>query len=274
MDRERASRRDELSATRAVGRRVQAESRAEREFPPAQPGPGAPVPPWAPTVVHAPADRGHGLADPTTVVPLPATPPPIQGLHRAEAPRHESRRRVRVWALVGGGLALLLVAVAGVVALTSGRADAPLPVPQVSPPQANPAAAAPGTPAATGAQARLDEQVRADAAAVAQLADRWVPQLYAERTGVQRGAATMNAETILRDYTAVKAQYPAALLLASGDFTSFALPGYYVMVAPVPFATPAEVLAWCAAERRADEFCFAKRLSRTAGPEGSTVYRD
>jgi hypothetical protein len=170
-----------------------------------------------------------------------------------------------------------LLGVGGTVVLTRGE-SAPVAVgPGVAPPvqPSVPASANPTTPAdPTSAQGRLDAQVRTDAAAVAALADRWVPQLYAERPGAVRGSSTMDATSILRDYTAVKAQYPNALLLASGDFTSFAMPGYYVVVEPRPVATAQEAVAWCTAQARSAEFCYAKLLSHTAGPDGSTVYRN
>jgi hypothetical protein len=224
-------------------------------------GPGGPVPRSAPTTAHATgAARGYGRADPTVSVTLP---PPLPG-----APAQPLRRRGR-WPLVVGIVGIVaavgLAVAGGVVVLTrGGPSPLPPPTPQSSVPN----------PPATGTQARLDEQVRTDAAAVAALVDRWVPQLYAERPGARRGAVTMDAESVMRDVTAVKAQFPGALLLASGDFTSFAMPGYYVVVAPNPFASASEVLAWCEARGRTDQFCFAKRISKTAGPDGSTVYRN
>ncbi|MGE3289077.1 MAG: hypothetical protein AB7J32_23670 [Pseudonocardia sp.] len=246
---------------------------------PGQVPPGGPVPRSAPTTFHpTAAARAYGRADPTSVVPLPGAPPPAQGL--SGAPATAPHRRTWLWALIAGLVVVALLGVGGVVVLTRGESAPVAGGPAVAPPPGQPSvpAAPPANPAPpvdpTSAQGRLDAQVRTDAAAVAALADRWVPQLYAERSGAVRGSATMDATSILRDYTAVKAQYPNALLLASGDFTSFAMPGYYVVVEPRPFATAQEAVTWCTAEGRSAEFCYAKLLSHTAGPDGSTVYRN
>lgn len=252
----------------------------ERDVGREQYGPGR-VPRSAPTTAHpSAAARPHGRADPTTFVPLTGAPPG-QGL--TGAPAAPRRRRALWWVLAAVVLVVALLAVGGFVVLTGGQ-DGPGPV--VAAPAPPPAAPAPADPAPvdpssvdpssvdpSSAQGRLDTQVSTDAAAVTALADRWVPQLYAERLGAVRGTSTMDATSILRDYTAVKSQYPNALLLVSGDFTSFAMPGYYVVVEPRGFATAQEALAWCTSEARGSEFCYAKLLSHTAAPEGSTVYR-
>lgn len=257
--------------------------------PPLPPPLSPPVAPSAPTTAHPTAARAYGPADPTSLVSLPGAPPPAQGLPGAPT-QGAPRRRAWLWALIAGLVVVALLSVGAVVVLQrSGDVAA---APAAGPPPAAPGVApngagapppsrdpvpttepaAPADPAS--AQGRLDTQLRTDAAAVVALDGRWVAQLYAERPGAVRGASTMDATSILRDYTAVKAQYPDALLLSSGDFTSFAMPGYYVVVSPTPYATAQEALAWCGTEQRGREFCFAKLLSRTAGPEGSTVYRN
>lgn len=121
------------------------------------------------------------------------------------------------------------------------------------------------------AQGRLDERVREDRAAAEALAERWVPQLHAVRVGTAPGDAA-SPEEVVRGHDTVRATHPGALLVASAEFSSFEQPGWYVVVAPAGFDTAAGALAWCRAEGLPRTSCYAKRLSHTAGPAGSTVY--
>ena len=250
MERDLNRWRAELAALHAAGRLSDEEYAAARTQLVRPDDPAA-------SFVDPAVPRGRAAA--TSVVAMPLRPPP-------------SARWRDPW--VAAGLVVLFVA-AMVVVMVLDRREAPPPPASTASTASTSAPQAPPTAApAPGARGRLDQQVRTDAAAVEPLVDRWVPQLYAGRIGAVRGAANETADSVLRDYDAVRQQYPSALLLVSGTFTSFELPDYYVVVLPTPFATPAEVLAWCTQQRRADEYCFAKRLSHTAGPAGSTVYRN
>lgn len=194
----------------------------------------------------------------TSLAPFPPAPPPF-GL--SGPPATPPRPRGGGRALLAATLALV-VAVAVVAVVFVHRRSAAVPPP---PPVA--------VPVASAAQTRLDEQLRTDTAAVEALADRWVPELFAVRIGTAPGDA-VSAEAVLRSYEAARAAHPRALLLSSSAFRSFELTGYYVVVMPMPFAGSAEAIAWCAAQDLGRQECFAKRLSHTAGPAGSTVYQD
>lgn len=195
-------------------------------------------------------------AEYTVLTPLPPAPP-AYGL---SAPQATPRSRGGLWALVAAVLAVILaLAVVGLAYLHRRPAPAPAPAPVAA-------------PVLSAAQARLDEQVRTDGPAVEALADRWVPQLFAARVGTAPGDVA-SADAVLRSYEAARATNPKALLLSSGTFRSFERPGFYVIVMPTPFATSTEALRWCTAQGLARDRCFAKRLSHTAGPAGSTVYR-
>jgi hypothetical protein len=182
-------------------------------------------------------------------------PPPF-GL--AAPPPEPRRGRSGTVALVAAVIAVVLSATFVVVAYLH-RTPEPLPQePVVVPP-------------VSVAQGRLDDRVRADRPAADALAERWVPQLHAVRIGTGPGDAA-SADEVLRRRDTVVATRPGALLIASADFTSFEKPGWYVVVAPRGFATASEALAWCRAEGFSRTSCYAKRLSHTAGPAGSTVY--
>lgn len=243
----------ELSALRASGRLTDEEFHAARIQLMNPAGPAANAP-WVP----------YPRSAPTTLVPLPSPPPGPPA-----PPPRPRRTRLAIVALA----VVVLMAGLGAVVLAGRSVPPPPPTPVPAPPAPTAAPAPPAPPPAPGARGRLDEQVRADAPAVEGLADRWVAQLYAERIGAVRGGRTADADSVLRDYGAVKAQYPQALLLVSGTFESFVFPDYHVVVLSTPFAGPEEVLAWCAGQGRPADYCFAKRLSHTAGPDGSTVYR-
>lgn len=202
----------------------------------------------------------------TVLVPVPPPAPPPFGL-TGEPPAPRRSRRA-LWAVLAGAVVVVLAVVGGVVVLAGGPGvDGPAVAAPPPPVGAGPPAVAP-PPVASAAQGLLDDRVRADAAAVEALLDRWVAQLYAERAGSDAAA-----ERVLRGHAAATAATPGALLLSSTDLSSFELDGYYVVVAPTPFATAAEALAWCTAQDLDRDGCFAKRLSRTAGPAGATVYQ-
>lgn len=187
-------------------------------------------------------DTGYADTDHTRYTPYPSAPPAF-GLTGPPAPRPS---RAGSWPAVV--LASVLVVASGLVAVVLARGPGPAPPPPVAPPP-------------SPVQVMVDAQVRADAAAVEPLVDRWVPQLYAS-----------GPEAALAGLQAVRVRYPDAVLVASSDFRSFARPGLYVVVSPTPFATSAEALAWCTARGLGRNGCYAKRLSRTAGPEGSTAF--
>ncbi|MGE3285139.1 MAG: hypothetical protein AB7J32_03415 [Pseudonocardia sp.] len=193
----------------------------------------------------------------TAEQPVPSAPPPFGIV--APPPEHRRRGVGGTVALVAAVIAVVLAATFVVVAYVHRRPGPPVPQ--------EPVAVAP----VSAAQGRLDERVRTDRLAADALAERWVPQLHAVRIGTGPGDAA-SADEVLRRRDTVVAARPGALLVASADFTSFEKPGWYVLVAPRGFATASEALAWCRAEGLSRTSCYAKRLSHTAGPAGSTVY--
>jgi hypothetical protein len=123
------------------------------------------------------------------------------------------------------------------------------------------------------AQAMLRQQADADRAQADALADRWVPQLSSKNYGLVADGTTYDHRAIWADFTTTKQSFPAALLLWSGDYTSFARGDFWVTVENTPFATAAAADGWCAAAGLDADHCFAKLVSHTHGPKGSTSHR-
>ena len=66
---------------------------------------------------------------------------------------------------------------------------------------------------------------------------------------------------------------PNVRLLWSGDWSVYRESDYWVAIYGQGFTTAAGANAWCDAQGFAADDCFAKRLSRTAGPAGTTEPR-
>ncbi|MGE3286279.1 MAG: hypothetical protein AB7J32_09275 [Pseudonocardia sp.] len=212
---------------------------------------------------------GRVLAQVTVAQPVQVDPTTGYGVAVA-APVEISRTRTghsaTAWlAAAGIGVVVGLMAVLGLVVLTD-RSGVPVGQPPTSTP--TPSSTAPATP---GVQ--LAAQQAGDAATVETLLGKWVPQVSAKSVGLVVDGITFDEQRILADFQATAARYPDAVLVRSEDFTSFRSPGFWVTLVPVTFDTAGGANAWCEQERFAADDCFAKRLSRTEGPEGNSLPR-
>lgn len=125
----------------------------------------------------------------------------------------------------------------------------------------------------TSAQATLQQQAATDRAQVETLADKWVPQLSSKDYGLVADGRTYDYRAIWADFTTTRQSYPSALLLWSGDFTSYTKGDFWVTVANTPFSTGAAANEWCVAEHLDADHCFAKLISHSHAPKGSTLPR-
>jgi hypothetical protein len=62
-------------------------------------------------------------------------------------------------------------------------------------------------------------------------------------------------------------------MLWSGDWPVFNGDDFWVVVHPQGFSTAAAANAWCNAQGFSTDDCFAKELSHSGGPAGTTVQR-
>lgn len=142
-------------------------------------------------------------------------------------------------------------------------------------------------PSASGSQAAPDssdgktagEQLTAQAeegTAIAQerLAEQWVVQLSAKQPGLEANGRTWAEEDILEEFTENQRRHPEAILLWSGDWSSFRLDDFWVTVLAEPYDNPEAALEKCRNLGLDRDNCFAKKLSTSEGPDGTTMLND
>lgn len=139
------------------------------------------------------------------------------------------------------------------------------PLPEEQPP--------PSPDAADTALAELQVILDADRPIVETLVGQWVPQLSAKRPGMVVEDVTYDHVEILRDFRATQARYPDALLLFSGEYSSFKHGDFWITVEPLPHFDGQSANAWCDGEGIPVDDCYAKMISHTVGYEGATMLR-
>ncbi|GAA4283604.1 hypothetical protein GCM10022261_11350 [Brevibacterium daeguense] len=201
---------------------------------------------------------------------------PVGEESRADVGRRRGRRTVGV---VLGSLAAVAV-VAGAVVLggqafgpdqgiratelpASKTAEAPV---ESEPAQDSSTAAGTVDPGAV-LQARAEQDT---AKAMEDLEGAWVVQLSAKQEGLKTEGRTWTEADILAEFEQNSSEHPDALLLWSGDWSTFQFDDYWVTVLDQAYDTPDDALAQCREMGIDRDHCFAKKLSTTDGPEEST----
>jgi hypothetical protein len=138
-----------------------------------------------------------------------------------------------------------------------------------------PAAGSTGTGEAgpTDPTAELRRLAQSDAASLGAIADTWVPQLASKRPGTVAAGRTWDAAAILAEHQQLRARYPQARLLWSGDWSVFGGDDYWVTVLASPVASPAGADGWCDGQGLGADDCFATWLSHRGGSAGTAVHR-
>jgi serine/threonine-protein kinase len=119
----------------------------------------------------------------------------------------------------------------------------------------------------------LEAQVTNDRPQVEALADAWVPQLSSKRLGLPADGITYDHRAIWTDFANLRARYPGALLLWSGEYSSFLRADFWVTVVPRSYSSGESANSWCDSAGIDKDGCFAKRITHTGGYAGSTVHR-
>jgi hypothetical protein len=88
---------------------------------------------------------------------------------------------------------------------------------------------------------------------------------------VAEGRTWTNA-MIMNEHQQLRATYPGARLLWSGDWSTFSDSDFWITVAGVSFPTADGALAWCTTNGIDSDHCYAKLISTTHAVEGSTAY--
>ena len=146
-----------------------------------------------------------------------------------------------------------------------------------------PTAIGPGTPATGDAEAAALDALRAQADAdrptvQTVLADKWLPQLSSKYPGlvapdVDGRMVTWSATEILNQHMRMRLQYPEVRLLWSDDWRTFDLNGWWITIAGDTFDDPEAANGWCDTNAIPKDECFAKQVSNSQGPQGTTRYR-
>jgi serine/threonine-protein kinase len=125
----------------------------------------------------------------------------------------------------------------------------------------------------TAAQQQLQAFLNEDRATVAQLAERWVPQLSSKHaaepwTYDREDGVTYDLPAILREFTTLRSQY-GAVLAWSGDWTVYDQPDYWVTVVPTYYTNARGALGWCTSHNLDPDHCIAQVISSTQGRSGT-----
>jgi hypothetical protein len=105
--------------------------------------------------------------------------------------------------------------------------------------------------------------VEASRSAAEAVTGNWIPQL---------GSYT-DSPSAMHRFDDVVAAYPDAIMIWSGDYSSFASGNYYVIMLPRTFSSASAVNSWLDSQGIEANLGFAKFLSHSAGSDGSTVER-
>jgi hypothetical protein len=142
-----------------------------------------------------------------------------------------------------------------------------------SPPTASPVpvpAPLPSSEAVSASQLRAT--AANDQAFVMSASERWVPQLSSKRLGLVAEGQTWTSTSILNEHQQLRATYPGARLLWSGDWSTFSAPDFWITIAGTSFPTSDGALAWCTTNGLDADHCYAKLISTTHPVDGSTAY--
>ncbi|MGZ4513357.1 MAG: serine/threonine-protein kinase, partial [Mycobacterium sp.] len=105
------------------------------------------------------------------------------------------------------------------------------------------------------------------------LADSWVPQISSKRIGIAAEGTVWNYAKILDEHLQLRAQFPGARLLWSGNWSTFDAPDFWVTIAGDTFADADGALKWCTRNNLDRDHCYAKIVSITHPVKGSTRFQ-
>jgi hypothetical protein len=207
-------------------------------------------------------------------LPLPPPPPPTITVRSTVVRRPNARHRGIVRLGVLGALALLIMLVVVVWPDNGSTPDVPSDRTATGDPDAGAGGASAPAPSDPGsAEQALRAEVAADRSTAEDYVGRWVPQLSSKRVGLVANGITYGYPEIYADFKFLKRLHPDALLVWSGDFTSFQAGDFWVTLVAIGFATGEDANAWCDNQRIDPGNCYAKRLSHTSGYDENTLHR-
>jgi hypothetical protein len=123
------------------------------------------------------------------------------------------------------------------------------------------------------AKTALDGEVARDQNSAEQLVGHWVPQLSSKRPGLVADGITYDYPQIWANFVQLRAQHPGVLLIWSGNYVSYKLADFYVVVVPDSYPDGASANEWCDSNGFAPDDCYAKFLSHSGGSGGTSLLR-
>ncbi|MGB6125384.1 MAG: hypothetical protein WBG47_08535 [Gordonia sp. (in: high G+C Gram-positive bacteria)] len=223
-------------------------------------------------------------ARPMPQAPMPHAPMPGPGYPGGAYPQQyptyampPEKPKPPVFMIVALTAIVILLAAAAFVWIkvaNSGADQAAVTEQQQQQPQAQPTVTSVVADPETEAATQLRNQITTDAALFrSSLADRWTAQISAKRPGLYAENRTWDNRSILSEFQAMQSRYPQVKLIDSSAWPVFSESGWMVTVSAQGFATAESALAWCRGNGLDKDHCFAKLISSTRGPEGSTLYQ-
>ncbi|GEE01288.1 hypothetical protein nbrc107696_17340 [Gordonia spumicola] len=103
--------------------------------------------------------------------------------------------------------------------------------------------------------------------------NRWTAQISAKQPGLYAEGRTWDNAAIYNEYVSMKQRYPNVRLLRSSEWPVFSITNWWIIVSAQSFPTPSSALNWCVSQSLDKDHCFAKFISSSSGPEGSTLYQ-
>ncbi|KXP14459.1 serine/threonine protein kinase [Tsukamurella pseudospumae] len=104
--------------------------------------------------------------------------------------------------------------------------------------------------------------------------NQWVAQLSTKWVGLYAEGVTWTAASILTHVTDLERQHGTVRLLFAPDWPVFdrpeGRPDMWVVTKAGPFSGPDAALAWCRSQNLDNDHCFAKLISDTLSPTGTT----
>lgn len=189
---------------------------------------------------------------------------------------------VRIWPFVVGGagliaLILIVVLVASVVNMTTsddGSVDA---APGTSEAEQGDAEEADPVDAMEGKDLSPEEQLESlkDAtwdSYADELDGEWVVQLSSKKDGLEADGYTWTNSDIVEHYGELHEMYPEAVLLWSGDWSSYDSSDFWVIVLSTTYSDSDSALDFCNQEGFGEDDCMAKQLFITGAPEDTSEY--
>ncbi|WP_410605719.1 hypothetical protein [Amycolatopsis sp. lyj-90] len=123
------------------------------------------------------------------------------------------------------------------------------------------------------ARASLRNRAESDLSRAESFVGSWLPQVSSKRPGLTANGVTFDHQRIWTDFLRSLERYPDALLVRSGDFSSFRQGDFWITLVPAPHSSGPAANGWCESAGIGRDGCYAKRLAHSGGYAENTLLR-